>query len=293
MIMNTLKELLEREQRHLAEAQRFIDAARTSPLVALVQDRIEIGKALEGEVSKAKSAGVPWADWCGTKLPVNQVQADKYRRVYAAREQALELAKLGELPAALNNAVRLLPAKADSEHVANQFGGGKDRDSDHWITPREYTEAAREVMGGLDFDPFSSPEANELVGAAEFYTEKDDAFTMPWPKDGKTVWMNPPYGRGNVAKAVEALLKHLPRIDHAVVLVNNATETQWFQALWDHPQCSGVVFTTGRIAFVTPGDKALSGNTRGQVFVYFGRNTKAFCEVFSEFGKFLEVKHGC
>jgi hypothetical protein len=44
-------------------------------------------------------------------------------------------------------------------------------DQNDWRTPRKFLDAAREVLGAIDLDPASGPEANETVKAAKFYTK--------------------------------------------------------------------------------------------------------------------------
>ena len=63
--------------------------------------------------------------------------------------------------------------------------------SDQWGTPQDVIEAAREVMGSINFDPCSSAEANERVRAEAYSTDGLNT---------KQVWhgsvlMNPPGGR--------------------------------------------------------------------------------------------------
>lgn len=60
-------------------------------------------------------------------------------------------------------------------------------------TPSEIISPVRALMGGIDFDPCSSPEFNRLVGATMFCTEEMNGFDFPWC--GR-VWLNPPGGRG-------------------------------------------------------------------------------------------------
>jgi hypothetical protein len=55
------------------------------------------------------------------------------------------------------------------------------RDSDSWYTQREYIALARKVLGSIDFDPFTSHAANEVVRATQFYTKKENAFVREWP----------------------------------------------------------------------------------------------------------------
>lgn len=172
--------------------------------------------------------------------------------------------------------------------------GSQYRDSDAWYTPKSYVDAARRVMGGIDLDPFSSEEANKTVGAPLIFTEKLSAFDRPWRTsrmvaeypDGLRVWMNPPYSAGLIHRATAAFLeaRAAGHIQQAVVLVNNSTDTQWFKALREAAEA--VCMTTHRIAFETLDGKRVSGNTRGQVFFYFGSaaQAEAFTVEFSAYG---------
>ena len=167
-----------------------------------------------------------------------------------------------------------------------------DRDADSWYTPISYVEAARAVMDGIDLDPFSSEKANETIRATRILTEDRSAFVNAWRKDkrkypnGVRVWMNPPYSSGLISRAVDAFLENLSagHIDQAVVLVNNATDTQWFRALRE--RSAAVCFTHHRISFEATDGKRVSGNTRGQTFFYFGSESRAeaFVVEFSRFG---------
>lgn len=64
-------------------------------------------------------------------------------------------------------------------------------DSPEWFTPRDYVEAARKVLGGIDLDPASHREANRIVRARRFYDERANGLRRPW--SGR-VFLNPPGG---------------------------------------------------------------------------------------------------
>ena len=172
----------------------------------------------------------------------------------------------GETPKEVVREVRNRP------HVANNSGNNE------WYTPPEYIEAAREVMGGIDLDPASSEIANETVGASEFYTEADDGLSLPW--EGR-IWMNPPYSSDRIGRFMEKLEAELPSIESAVILVNNATDTQWFARAIG---CSSAVcFPTGRVKFLTP-DGRTGAPLQGQAVLYVGEEPERFREVFGRFG---------
>ena len=150
---------------------------------------------------------------------------------------------------------------------------------------------AREVMDGIDLDPFSSSAANERIGATRFFDKRADALHQRWFNEPGTVFMNPPYGRRVVDEAVEAFLGYwvAGMIDQGIVLVNNATETRWFQALLN--EARSVCLTNHRIAFETDDGKHLSGNSRGQAFLYFGEQENRFHDVFNAIGVVLAILH--
>ena len=169
-------------------------------------------------------------------------------------------------------------------YIGRQPGKAKpDRDSDDWHTPSRYIEAARQVLGRIDVDPFSSATANRTVKAGRFLTIEDNALHQRhWMPGPATAWMNPPYGRGVIDAAVTRFLTELPRLTAAITLVNNATETVWCQALLE--KCQAFCLPAHRISFVSPDNKAVSGNPRGQVFFYFGDDPDRFAAVFRVFG---------
>lgn len=151
--------------------------------------------------------------------------------------------------------------------------------SNEWYTPPEYIEAARRVMGKIDVDPASCEEANKVVQAKKYYTAQDDGLQYDWP--GR-VWLNPPYG-GLTAKFVGKLVEQYKAgiTTEAILLVNaHATDTDWFQLLWDYVLC----FTNHRINFYGPGGQKGNGSTHGSVFVYLGPKQKKFAKKFSRFG---------
>lgn len=140
--------------------------------------------------------------------------------------------------------------------------------SDEWYTPLPIVEMARQVMGGIDLDPASTPEANAVVDARHIFTADDDGLAQPW--HGR-VWLNPPYGRGDItgkwwAKLYQEWLDG--RCREAMFLANNNTETRWFQhAVARFP----VLLVRGRLSFWRVGGKTRNGFL-GTCIVYIPPN---------------------
>lgn len=182
--------------------------------------------------------------------------------------------------------------KADVNTLAyigrNPASGSLKRDSDSWFTPELYTDMVRKVLGGIDLDPFSSILANEHVKAAKFFDINIDAFKQVWFKRSGTVFMNPPYSKNLIEKAVNIFTFNLANnsISQAVVLVNNATETKWFQTL--SAQADAICLVNKRINFENVDGKNLSGNTRGQIFLYYGSDSGFFTNTFKDIGRIFK-----
>lgn len=244
------------------------------------------------------------ADDYGVNESTIRRDADYARAIDAITEQAGEEVKQqilsGELPMTKKDVVKLaqMPVEERQEaieqvttgqvetvkeatraHVANNSGNNE------WYTPDEYIEAARDVMGRIDLDPASNPIANEHVKASTYYSIDDDGLTKEWSGN---VWMNPPYEGKLIVQFIEKLNAEFVagRVSEAVVLVNNATETKWFQALARH--ASAACFPQSRIKFWYPG-KTEAAPLQGQAFLYLGANSRAFIAVFQSFGFCAEV----
>jgi hypothetical protein len=166
---------------------------------------------------------------------------------------------------------------------------GKDRDGDSWFTPAMYLDKAREVLRSIDLDPYSSKDANAVIRAKHFFTlQRRAPSAEKWP-EVETCWMNPPYSGDIVFDAVNRFCDafDLGKFCRGIVLVNNATETRFFQRLL--ATACAVCLTDHRIAFENKDGKRISGNTRGQAFLYFDRNNEpsVFARAFGEFGAVL------
>lgn len=173
--------------------------------------------------------------------------------------------------------VKTVYKPADTPHVAKNSG------ENEWYTPSEYIEAARQVMGSIDTDPASSNTANQIVKASLFYTSENNGLDKEWTGN---VWMNPPYSSELINQFTSrfVLMAKQGKIQSGILLVNNATETGWFQEILT--VVSAVCFIKGRVKFLDMGGKA-SAPLQGQALLYYGNDADRFIKVFAPFGEIL------
>jgi len=198
---------------------------------------------------------------------IADIPEDKFERYIAEKKENVENA-VNELTTA-----GMLHFANTGAHVSNNSGDNE------WYTPKEYLDAVKSVMGCIDVDPASSQIANTIVQAATYYTVADDGRNKDWTGN---VFMNPPYAHPLIDEFTNKLISEIQsgNTKQAIVLVNNATETKWFQSLAN--KAAAVCFPQSRLKFWSP-EKASATPLQGQAFLYFGNDIKAFR---SEFGKY-------
>jgi ParB family chromosome partitioning protein len=211
--------------------------------------------------------------------------------IQATRAEIIEIAGKGspEKQAKILDDLEKAEGKTSRVHMKSMELIEEDKDRPHisynsgeneWYTPEEYIIAAKLVMGWIDLDPASSQQANIIVGANKIFTVDDDGLNQNW--SGK-VWLNPPYEGRLISLFCDKLICHfsLSEVTEALILVNNATETEWFYKLI--MTSSAVIFPKRRVRFYAP-DGRLAAPLQGQSVIYMGCNPDLFLKHFKPFG---------
>ena len=74
--------------------------------------------------------------------------------------------------------------------ISKHLTSVKRQANDEIYTKPYLIEVARKLMGGIDLDPASSPLANKVVQATNYYTAADNGLEQDWY--GR-LWCNPPF----------------------------------------------------------------------------------------------------
>ncbi len=171
-----------------------------------------------------------------------------------------------------------------SHQLINQDSGKVE-----YYTPSNIIEAAREVMGSIDFDPFSCEAADRTVKAELGFLTKEHgerAFEIAWnvwPGGMQaTVWMNHPFSRAMNKRCIEKLISEFKagNISAACCITFASTSEAWFRPLLDYPQC----FLFPRTNYLDAQGNKVRGVTKGSVVTYLGPDTARFARVFSALG---------
>jgi len=144
-----------------------------------------------------------------------------------------------------------------------------DDDKNEWRTdPDVFNAINKEFKFSLD------AAASETNSKCDYFlTKKDDSLSVDWSKYlwnrcmPKTVWINPPYGRGYIKKFMDMCIEQKVKLVTSVMLVPATLDAQWLP-INDISEIR--IITGGRLSFYHPiTNKKIAGNTKGSMFVIF------------------------
>ena len=265
--------------RNKAEAYRYaLKQAKESPEVIRKAEEIKLrAERRAGELLK-ETEFVHGSRGVGKKVDskptsslsdmgISYDQSSKWQKIANIPEEKFE--NYLEVEEELSTAGALKVAK--NVHVSNNSG------ENSWYTPSKIINSAIKVMGEIDLDPASSELANKTIKAKKYYTKKDNGLIKEWY--GK-VWLNPPYSQPDIDDFSNAVLEK--DYEEIMILVNNATETKWFQRLARKSDC--ICFINRRLKFIDKEGLSTGSPLQGQVVIYIGKNLNMFIEEFSNHG---------
>lgn len=143
----------------------------------------------------------------------------------------------------------------------------------------EHVASVRRVLGRIDLDPASTPQANEVVRARRFFTRDDDGLAHPWR--GR-VYLNPPYN-GLQAPFLLKLLDHYEAGEvRAAILLVPFTDRADLMPVWS--AAGGMCFTFKRVRFWTPDGRVGGTGRTASVFAYLGPDADGFSTEFERWG---------
>jgi len=174
------------------------------------------------------------------------------------------------------------PAFDDGEGEDEIEDDDRADDSDEWYTPANILDAVRDVLGTIDLDPASCPEAQATVQATRYFTIEDDGLKQEWR--GR-VWLNGPFSHPLNIRFVNKLIAEVAsgRVSKAIMLVN-ILPSAWLQEAITI--CSAVCFSRDRLRFTHQTGK-IQINNHNLVIFYFGPDVEKFVRRFAEFGRCL------
>ena len=265
--------------RNQAEAYRYaLRQAKESPEVIKKAEEIKLrAERRAGELLKdtefqhgSRGVGKKVESKPTTSLSdmgISKDQSSKWQKIASIPAEKFENYIAVEKELSTSGALRI----SKNVHVSNNSG------ENEWYTPPFIIEAAKSVMGNIDLDPASSKLANEAVGAKEFYTIEDDGIKKDW--HGR-VWLNPPYSQPDISNFAKAVTSK--KYDEIMILVNNATETDWFRTMAEIS--NAICFINKRLKFIDRDGNPSGAPLQGQAIIYKGSNVDKFIQEFKESG---------
>lgn len=144
------------------------------------------------------------------------------------------------------------------------YGGWYRHPERHPDTTINLVERDRELLGGIDLDPFADSASAEIIRPGHYYSldRGQNGFRLPWIKPdgshGAKFRVNPPWDGASVRKCVEkALHEHEVSGAWGLLHLPLLPDHPWLRALWE--RCP-VAYIDRRLWYARPdGSYSLAG----------------------------------
>lgn len=152
-----------------------------------------------------------------------------------------------------------------------------------WNTPPKYIKPIKEFFGGsIELDPCSNEHSLVDAETSFMYPDKN-GLVEKW--DYRTVFVNPPYGRGNGSSLYDWLEKSLECKWEIIFLIPVATNTKHFKEIIFKKYNAICFLNDTRLRFYNQGVEDKKGAPMACCLCYKGYRTNKFIQKFSQFGK--------
>ena len=143
-----------------------------------------------------------------------------------------------------------------------------------WQTPDPIYWWATKIFGKCDID-LAATRGN--TKCTKFFSKEDNALAQVWAEHGKRGWCNPPYSEPNLW--VEAAIWEKRELGFQTVMLLSSLNSNALDELIFN-QAQAIIFFTGRwiqgargnsgrIPFLRPNGKPVTGNMKGSILVNF------------------------
>jgi hypothetical protein len=164
--------------------------------------------------------------------------------------------------------------------------------SQHWCTPRKYTEAVKDLFGNVELDPCSN-EFSTVNANVEYSLPQNDGLLKDW--NFRTIYANPPYGADRIrGTTIKSWLKkcseaHKKYNSEVLALIPVATNTaHWKFYVFGEAASICFLYDT-RLKFVINGNDSNKGAPMACCMVYWGSDVLKFNSVFQRFGAVVDI----
>lgn len=219
-----------------------------------------------------------------SRIGIQKHESSRWQKIAKIPEETFE-SVITETKAAAEELTESMMLKVEKEinskaHVSYNTGFYE------WYTPKNIIDAVRDCMGSIDIDPASCEEANKIVQANKIYTEQNNGLTKDWHGN---IFLNPPYENKLITDFADKLIIEYnnQNVINACVIVNNATETKWFNIFIE--EANAICFPKGRVKFYDATKGRGSAPLQGQAIIYYGTNIERFKESFKNIGFVVRI----